>query len=947
MSRLYCQFPGCTRTFKRNSDLTKHVNSSRTHQEYYRRMTPSSSPSPSPSPAPDDDRYFESVPLSPIPQRSSPQAIAIPVRQDTKIAHEYLTGQICDEHGNPLPADTPSPENLQPDNPWAPFDSEAHFHVANFLYQDVEMSQGNIDQLMDVWARYQRELAANNSCENCVEVGSPFHSHTEMYDLIDSISHGDAPWKCLQTVVDEHLSTNAPEWKKTSYQVWYRDPDTVVANILSNPEFIHDFDVAPYIHLDGAGVRRWADFMSGNFAWRHATRIQEDDTENCAEGAMLVPIILGADKTTVSVATGHVEYHPLYLSIGNITNAARRAHRNAVIPIGFLAIPKADRKYDDDADFRIFKKRLYHNSIAAILRSLKPGMKTPVIRKCPDGHFRKIIYDLAAFIADYPEQVFLSGIVQGWCTRCNAMYSELDGPADRRTRDLDQMLRDEYGGEGRTLWDNFGMDEHVIPFTEGFPRADIHEMMSPDLLHQIIKGCFKDMLVEWTLEYLKLEHGEARANEILDDIDRRLAAVPAFPGIRYFPEGRRFKQWTGNDSKALMKIFLPAVSEYLPTEMMQCLAAFLDFCYLVRRPDINEHMIQEIQAAIDRFHSYRDQFIISGVRKHFSIPRMHAIVHYPLLIQEFGSPNGLCSSITESRHISAVKKPWRRSNKYHALSQILLTNQRVDKLLALQSTLVSYHLLPPSYSPPPDAFESGSEDVGPVDSGRATTDVKLARTRERHYPRFIAELAEYIKQPQLELLARQFLRDQLNLPADTPDANLPFVTSKINVYHSAVAVFYAPSDISGIRGMKRERIRSTPSWRHNERRDTALVIVDEEKPGFRGMSAARVLLFFSFRHNGLTYPCALVHWFNTYGQRRDPKTGLWMVRPAYWDQNRREQNPCLAVVHLDTLIRGVHLIPVYGSHPIPSEVKFNHSLDIFKLFYVNKYADYHANEILF
>jgi hypothetical protein len=55
---------------------------------------------------------------------------------------------------------------------------------------------------------------------------------------------------------------------------------------------------------------------------------------------MLCPIILGSDKTTVSVATGNVEYHPLYLSIGNVHNAVRRAHRNAVIPIGFLAIPK-------------------------------------------------------------------------------------------------------------------------------------------------------------------------------------------------------------------------------------------------------------------------------------------------------------------------------------------------------------------------------------------------------------------------------------------------------------------------------------------------------------------------------------------------------------------------------------------------------------------------------
>ena len=55
---------------------------------------------------------------------------------------------------------------------------------------------------------------------------------------------------------------------------------------------------------------------------------------------MLVTLLLGSDKTTVSVATGQNDYYPLYLSIGNITNRIRWAHEDGVIVIGFLAIPK-------------------------------------------------------------------------------------------------------------------------------------------------------------------------------------------------------------------------------------------------------------------------------------------------------------------------------------------------------------------------------------------------------------------------------------------------------------------------------------------------------------------------------------------------------------------------------------------------------------------------------
>ncbi len=58
---------------------------------------------------------------------------------------------------------------------------------------------------------------------------------------------------------------------------------------------------------------------------------------------MFVPVVLGSDKTTVSVATGQNNYYPLYISLGNVHNTVRRAHRNAVSLLAFLAIPKSKR----------------------------------------------------------------------------------------------------------------------------------------------------------------------------------------------------------------------------------------------------------------------------------------------------------------------------------------------------------------------------------------------------------------------------------------------------------------------------------------------------------------------------------------------------------------------------------------------------------------------------
>jgi Plavaka transposase len=76
----------------------------------------------------------------------------------------------------------------------------------------------------------------------------------------------------------------------------------------------------------------------------------------------------------------------------------------------YLAI----REFRDDGGFHKFHHQLLHLSLAKILESLKPGMTTPEVVHFSDGHFRKVIYGLGPYIADYLEQALLCSL---HCTR--------------------------------------------------------------------------------------------------------------------------------------------------------------------------------------------------------------------------------------------------------------------------------------------------------------------------------------------------------------------------------------------------------------------------------------------------------------------------------------------------------------------------------------------------
>ncbi|OBZ78336.1 hypothetical protein A0H81_02888, partial [Grifola frondosa] len=144
---------------------------------------------------------------------------------------------------------------------------------------------------------------------------------------------------------------------------------------------------------------------------------------------------------------------------------------------------------------------------------------------------------------------------------------------------------------------------------------------------------------------------------------------------------------------------------------------------------------------------------------------------------EFVVPNDLCSSITEFKHIEAVKDPWWHSNKYKAMGQILLRNQHHAKLATSHIDFADRGMF---------AWPCLLEEY-----------LKL----QTKLPCTAVALENYIKQPRLKELICRFLYDQLNLNSALPE---------LEFFFSAASTYYAPNDPSGIGWMHHEHLHVMP-----------------------------------------------------------------------------------------------------------------------------------------
>ena len=424
---------------------------------------------------------------------------------------------------------------------------------------------------------------------------------------------------------------------------------------------------------------------------------------------------------------------------------------------------------------------------------------------------------------------------------------------------------------------------------------------------------------------------------------------------------------------SIMKVWMSAIEGFVPKEVIQTFSAFLNFYYLVCRNVLDKDDLVEIQAALNRFHAARSVFQWLGVWDGFSLPRQHAMKHYAAHIKNFGALNGLCSLITESAHIPFVKQPWQRSSRNEPMEEMLLINEHLDKLAAARTDFAQHGMLIDNRrraSHRPIIEVSDETENGLVDGPMSNKVTALAQTAGKHvllilcFPETewvidsvhpsLYSFGIAVRQEDLPILIRKYLHycqypSSMTHPHQLSLHECPIVSSRIfqiQTYNSATSVFYAPSNQCGPGGMFHEVIRAVNYWGMGEIPGPQYDCVYVARHGTPGtgmcnLQVAHVHSFFSFEYGSETHCCTLVHRYKLWQDEPDHNNGMYIVQP---DVVHGHQN--MAIIGVDSIIRAIHLLPVFDETCLDHSLNYTHSLDIFKAFYVNHLVNSHAYELV-
>ncbi|KAG1770175.1 hypothetical protein EDD22DRAFT_977202 [Suillus occidentalis] len=420
-------------------------------------------------------------------------------------------------------------------------------------------------------------------------------SFTSKYTLmkaVDQLPHG-TKWKLKRITVEGNVVSNGGQCESEELELWLQDPVDCIHELMGNLEFE---DVVVY-----APERMW----TGDWWWEMQGRLQE--------GAVVAPVILASDKTVLSQFRGDQEVWPVYLTLGNISkDIHRQPSKHAAILIAYLPITKLECFFDAGRD----------------------GVEIT----CPDRQVRRMHPIVAAYVANFPEQCLVACCMENCCPKCTV---EQDKRGDMR---LSAPHKRDMTIEYLQLHSK-GKLMIYSPFWVILPHNDIFQCMTPDILHQLHKGVFKDHIISWCTEII----GK-------DALDAHFKAME------------------------LQRVFLGVIAGAVENRVIAAVRAVLDFVYYAQYQSHTEHTLSRMEAALTLFHTNKEVFVELGVCDHFNIPKVHSMVHYTDSIRLFGSTDGFNTELLERLHIDFAKRAYRASNQCDYVIQMTTWLQRQESL---------------------------------------------------------------------------------------------------------------------------------------------------------------------------------------------------------------------------------------------------------------------------
>jgi hypothetical protein len=527
---------------------------------------------------------------------------------------------------------------------------------------------------------------------------------------------------------------------------------------------------------------------------------------------------------------------PVYLTIGNISKEVRRQpSAHATILLGYLPVAKLVCFKDSTRSLAGY--HLFHYCMSKILAVLVQAGKEGVEIACGDGLIRLFYLILAAYVADFPEQCLVACCMENRCPKCLVKPDERGNYENSLYRDpktiLDNLEEHRKGGDP-VKFDQYGIRAVYEPFWKDLPHSNIFKAFTSDLLHQLHKGVFKDHLVKWCTAVM----GEA-------EVDARFKAMNSYPGLRHFKKGVSFvTQWTGTEHKEMEKVFLGILAGGVNSKVLTVARSLLDFIYYSQFQLQTTKTLEKLEICLKTFHENKQIFVDLGIRKHFNIPKLHAIQHYVEGMKSFGSADGYNTESPERLHIDLAKAAYRASNKRDYIEQMATWLQRQEAMQLKDSYLMWVKQGLPSLlkrarvedSDGVDEHEVDEDDEGAITLRDVPTSVTISDSTTRPFWQ-VAKTPPYPNMS-AEQLATQFgaqdFINQLSVFLGPSSSFPPNLNDRFNAYRQVKVVLPPNRYLSN--QTRTNRIRTTPAVPRKGRQpaslghfDVALVIVDRKK----------------------------------------------------------------------------------------------------------------------